>query len=190
MFELLLGLVLLLGGHSVSIVAYRWRETSVQRAGKALWQAAYSLVALAGLWLVVRGYAEARLAPDVLWVVPMAVRHLAALLLLPVFPCLLAAYLPGRLRSTLQHPMLVAVKAWALAHLIIVGTLASTVLFGSVLAWAVVDRISLKRRPVRATPLLPASPLNDVIAVVGGLALYVFMILKGHLLWIGVAPFG
>lgn len=190
MLELVLGLVLFLGIHSVSIVARAGRDAAVQRLGKGAWQGLYSLVALAGLLLVIRGYASARLSPDVLWVAPTALRHIAGLLLLPVFPCLLAAYLPGTLRTRLKHPMLVGVKAWALAHLLVVGTLAGTLLFASVLAWAVIDRISLKRRPPQSTPALPASPWNDVIAIAGGLALYVFMILKGHLLLIGVAPFG
>ncbi len=190
MTTLLMGLILLLGIHSVSIVALRWREAMVQRMGLVAWRGLYSVVALLGLWLVVRGYAQTRLAPQVLWVAPMAVRHLAAVLLLPVFPCLLATYLPGTLRTKLRHPMLVAVKAWALAHLLVVGTVSAVLLFGAVLAWAVVDRISLKRRPAREVPTLPASAVNDVLAIGLGLALYAFMVMKGHLWLIGVAPFG
>jgi uncharacterized membrane protein len=190
MTELLIGLLLLLGVHSVSIVALGWRDAMVQRIGRGAWQGAYSLIALVGLWWVVRGYATTRMTPQVLWVAPMALRWVAAALLLPVFPGVLAAYFPGKVRTTLRHPMLVAVKAWALAHLLVVGTLSALVLFGSVLAWAVVDRISLKKRPVRDTPALPASPMNDVIVIGLGLALYAFMVVKGHLWLIGVAPFG
>jgi len=190
MLTLVVGLVTLLGIHSVSIVARGWRDGMAERWGRAAWRGCYSVVALLGLALIIRGYASARLVPQVLWVAPMALRHVAALLLLPVFPCLLATYLPGRLQTTLKHPMLVAVKAWALAHLLVVGTLASTVLFGSVLVWAVVDRISLKRRPQQASAVRPSSPWNDALAIVLGLVLYVFMAVKGHLLLIGVAPFG
>ena len=86
--------------------------------------------------------------------------------------------------------MLVAVTAWALAHLLVVGTVSAVLLFGAVLAWAVVDRISLKRRPAREVPTLPASAVNDVLAIGLGLALYAFMVMKGHLWLIGVAPFG
>jgi uncharacterized membrane protein len=186
---LLAGLLVFLGVHSVSIVAPRWRDSLAERWGMAAWRGAYSLIALAGFLLIVRGYAEARLAPQVLWVAPLPVRHVAAVLLLPVFPALLAAYLPGRLRTLLKHPMLVAVKAWAMAHLLVVGTVASTLMFGAVLAWAVVDRISLKRRPLRATPALPESPWNDVLAIGLGLAIYAFLVVKGHWLLIGVAPF-
>jgi uncharacterized membrane protein len=187
---LILGLVLLLGGHSVSIMSPSLREAGVARLGRGGWQALYSLVAVIGLWLVISAYAHLRLAPEVLWVAPQGLKLLAAVLLLPVFPCLLAAYLPGQVRARLKHPMLVAVKAWALAHVLVVGTVASTVLFGSVLAWAVLDRISLKRRAPRPTPALPLSRWNDAIAIVVGLSLYAYFVCCGHLALIGVAPFG
>ena len=61
-------------------------------------------------------------------------------------------------------------------------------LFGGFLAWAVLDRISLKRRPVKAVPGLPAGRFNDVIVLVGGLALYVAMLLWWHVRLLGVAP--
>jgi uncharacterized membrane protein len=189
MMMLVCGLIVFLGVHSIGVFAPAWRDASAARFGLGLWRGAYSLLSLLGLLLIVRGYAAARLAPDVLWVAPLPVRHLAAVLLLPVFPALLAAYLPGRLRALLRHPMLVAVKAWAMAHLIVVGTLAGTVLFGSVLAWAVLDRISLKRRPERPVKMLPESPWNDTAALLLGLALYAFMVLKGHVLLVGVAPY-
>ena len=88
------------------------------------------------------------------------------LLMLPVFPALLAAYLPGRISRTLKHPMLVAVKAWALAHLLVNGALADVLLFGGFLTWAVADRISMKHRQMRSIPQAPARPINDVIAIV------------------------
>ena len=189
MTTLLIGLVVFLGIHSVGIVASGWRDTIAERIGRAAWRGVYSIIALVGLILIIRGYADARQSPEVLWIAPLPLRHLAAVLLLPVFPALIAAYLPGRLRTVLKHPMLVAVKAWALAHLMVVGTLASTVMFGGILAWAVLDRISLKRRVVRPIRSLPESPWNDVIAIGLGLALYGFFVLKGHWLLIGVAPF-
>lgn len=188
MTMLIWGLAVFLGVHSISVVAPAWRDATVERLGLATWRAVYSVLALVGLYLIVRGYAAARLAPEVLWVAPLPLRHLAAVLLLPVFPALLAAYLPGRLKTLLRHPVLVALKAWATAHLLVVGTLAGTVLFASVLAWAVADRISLKRRPERPIRTLPDSPWNDAIALGAGLALYAFFVLKGHALLIGVAP--
>ena len=110
------------------------------------------------------------------------------LLLLPVFVLLLAAYLPGRIQAATKHPMLLATKIWAFAHLLSNGMLHDVVLFGAFLAWAVVDRISMKRRVQRPLPGAKASKLNDVIAVVAGLILYVWFVKQGHAWLIGVAP--
>lgn len=185
MLQLVIGLALFLGIHSVSIVARPWRDAMALRLGEGPWKGIYSLVSLLGLVLIVRGYAEARLDPVVLYSPPSWTHHIAMLLMLVAFPAALASGLPGRIQSTLKHPLLVGVKAWALAHLLVNGTLADLVLFGGFLAWAVADRISLKRRVPRATPQLPATPLNDVIVVGGGLAIYV-----AFLFWLHGALFG
>ncbi len=106
--------------------------------------------------------------------------------MLPVFPLLFATYLPGRIRTAVKHPMLVATKTWALAHLLANGMLADVLLFGGFLAWAVADRISLKRRVVRPVAGAPPSPWNDAIAIVGGLALYGITLFWLHRVLIGV----
>ncbi|MFZ2653216.1 MAG: NnrU family protein [Burkholderiaceae bacterium] len=187
---LILGLVLFLGIHSISIVAPAWRDAQLARHGQAVWKGAYSLTAGVGLALLIYGYDVARQSPVVLYAPPSALRHLALLLLLPVFVLLLAVYLPGRIKTAAKHPMLLATKLWAVAHLLANGTLADVLLFGGFLAWAVADRISLKRRPARAVPAAPASPANDAIALVGGLVLYAGFALWGHAWLIGVSPFG
>lgn len=190
MEKLILGLVIFLGAHSVSIVAPRWRDSMVARLGEKSWKGLYSVISLIGFVLLVQGYAAARLEPVVLYVPPAWTRHLAALLLLPVFVLLIAYALPGRIRTATKHPMLVATKLWALAHLLANGMLADVLLFGSILAWAVVDRISVGRRPPRAVPGAPAGRFNDLIAVVAGIALYGVFAMYLHARWIGVAPFG
>src|SRR5690606_13802301 len=126
--------------------APRWRHELAHRVGEGPWKGLYTLVALAGFGLMVAGYSAVRQHPVLLWTPPVAMRHVAALLMLPVFVLLLAAYLPGRIQRAARHPMLVAVKLWALAHLLANGGLADVLLFGGFLAWAVADRISLKRR--------------------------------------------
>jgi uncharacterized membrane protein len=109
--------------------------------------------------------------------------------MLPVFPLILAAYLPGRIKTTMKHPMLAAVKFWALAHLLANGTLADVLLFGGFLAWAVVDRISLKRR-TQVIATAPPGKFNDAIAIVAGLILYAFFIGWAHVRLFGVSPLG
>lgn len=185
---LIVGLVIFLGIHSVAIVAPGWRDAQLARIGELPWKGLYTVVSLIGFALLVVGYGLARQSPVVLYTPPTWTRHLALLLLLPVFPLFLAAYLPGRIKTAAKHPMLLATKLWATAHLIANGTLADVLLFGAFLAWAVADRISLKRRPPRAVPGAPASPVNDLIAVGGGLALYAWFLFGLHAWLIGVSP--
>lgn len=187
---LILGLVLFLSVHSVAIVAPAWTERTRARLGEPAWKVLYGLISLVGLVLIVQGYAEARQDPVVLWAPPVWTRHLALLILLPAFPLLLAAYLPGRIRSATKHPMLVAVKLWALAHLLANGNLADLVLFGAFLAWAVADRISYRYRPAPSVPTVSAGKANDLIAVIGGLALYGAFIGGLHRWLFGVSPLG
>ena len=172
----------------VFVVAPAWRDGQVAARGEPTWKGIFSVVSAAGLGWLIYGYGLARQSPVVLYTPPAALRHVALLLMLPVFPLLLAAYLPGRIKSAAKHPMLLAVKIWALAHLLANGNLADVLLFGGFLAWAVADRISMKRRIARPVPRGPARPANDLIAVVGGLALYAATVLVGHQWLIGVSP--
>jgi uncharacterized membrane protein len=188
MLWLVVGLVVFLGVHSVSIVAPGWRDALAARLGEGAWKGVYSLVSLVGIVLIVVGYGAARQNPVLLWNPPVWTRHLAALLMLPVFICFLAAYLPGRIKAALKHPMLVAVKLWATAHLLANGTLADVLLFGGFLAWAVADRISLKRRAPRPIPGAPPGAANDAIAVIAGLAIYALTVLWAHQWLFGVSP--
>jgi uncharacterized membrane protein len=185
---LLIGLALFLGIHSVSIVADGWRQRTMSRIGMGPWKGLYALISLAGFVLLVYGYAIARQQPIVLYTPPVWTRHLAVLLMLPVFPLIFAAYLPGRIKATLKHPMLAATKLWALAHLLANGTLADVLLFGGFLAWAVMDRISFKKRTQPDLRTAPPSKYNDVIAVTIGLIAYAAFAKWLHLYLIGVYP--
>lgn len=187
---LITGLVLFLGIHSIAIAAPGLRASAVTKLGLNGWKGVYSLIAILGFVLICIGYGEARITNPVwLWQPPKAMRHIALLLMLPVFPLLLAAYLPGRIRTAAKHPMLIATKLWALSHLLANGGLHDVLLFGGFLAWAVADRISLKRRSVtQPPPAAISSPWNDAIAVVGGLALYAVVLLWLHHALFGVSP--
>lgn len=190
MYILLLGLAIFFTVHSVSIVNAPWRDRMAERIGEWSWKGLYSLAALVGFVLIVSGYGLARQEPIILYAPPVWLRHAALLLLLPVFPLLLAAYLPGRIQAATKHPMLAATKLWAIAHLLANGMLADVVLFGAFLVWAVADRVSMRRRTQRAIPSAPPSGANDIVAVVIGLALYVAFVLWLHRWLIGVSPIG
>src|SRR5688500_3721899 len=119
MTTLIVGLILFFGIHSVSIVSRRWRDSMASRLGPGIWRVIYSLLSLLGFYLIVRGYSIARHDPIVLYQTPHAMRYVAAVLMLPVFPLLIAAYAPGRIKATVKHPMLAATKLWAVAHLVV-----------------------------------------------------------------------
>jgi uncharacterized membrane protein len=97
---------------------------------------------------------------------------------------------PGQIKVKLKHPFLVAIKTWALAHLIANGDLASIILFASFLAYAAYDRITLKRREATGLVTVPETgpPSNDVIAVVLGVVLYLAFLFWLHPLLIGTSP--
>jgi uncharacterized membrane protein len=190
MAVLLAGLILFFAVHSVAIVSDGWRQSIIARIGELPWKGLYSIIAIIGLLLIIHGYGLARTEPLALYSPPPWLRYVTVVLMIPVFPLLLAAYLPGRIQTTTRHPMLAATKLWAFSHLLANGTLADVLLFGGFLIWAVADRISLKHRAEPSVPRLPRGAANDVIAVVAGLALYVAFVLWLHVWLIGVAPIG
>jgi len=190
MITMLLGMLLFFGMHSLVIVSPVYRDQKVAALGAGRWKLFYSIISLIGFVLMVKGYALERFEPQLLYVPPVGVRHVVALLMLPVFPLLLATYLPGHVKRLSKHPMLVAVKFWALAHLLANGMLGDVLLFGSFLLWAVLDRTSLNRRALAAPAPVQGPIINDVIVIVGGLGLYAALVMGLHLRLFGVAPFG
>ena len=191
MIVFIAGLILFLGIHSVSIVAPGWRQAQVAQRGEGAWKGIFSIVSAVGLALLIVGYGMARGEPIALYTPPAALRHLALLVMLPVFPLLFASYLPGRIRSAAKHPFLLATKLWATAHLLANGTLVDVLLFSAFLVWAVADRISVKRRSVAEAhdaPAAPPGPMNDLIAIVGGLASYAVIVFWAHRWLIGLSP--
>jgi uncharacterized membrane protein len=185
MAYLVLGLVLFLGIHSISIFASAWRDRTAARLGIA-WRGLYSLVSIAGFILIIRGYGLARHDPVVLYTTPLWTRYITPVLMLPVVPLFLAPDFPGRIKKAVMHPMLTAVTLWAVAHLIAVGMLADVLLFGGFLLWAVADRLSYRWRTQRPIAAAPPMKLNDVIVVALGLIFYVVFAYWLHPRWIGV----
>lgn len=186
---LVLGLVLFLATHTVPMVP-SLRAALVARLGDNGWRGVHSLLAALGLGLIVWGFGQARWEGAPLWFETQnGMRHATLLVLLPVFPLLFAAYLPGWIKGRVVHPMLVATILWAVGHLLFVGSAPAVSLFTGFAVWALADRLSLARR--RPGPVeVPPFGRNDVIAVVLGLAVYGLVVWKAHLWLIGVAPLG
>jgi uncharacterized membrane protein len=192
MAYLLAGLLLFLGVHSLRIFAEGWRAKQIGRIGPLPWKGLVSVLSLAGFVLLVWGWGMARQAPVVLWQPPVGMRHAASLLTLLAFVLLVAAYVPGNaIKARLHHPMVLGVKAWALAHLLSNGNVAHVVLFGAFLAWGVLLFIASRRRDRReATVYAPGRLAPTLVTVVVGVAVWALFAFKLHGMWIGVRPFG
>ncbi len=189
---LIAGLVIFLGVHSLRVFAEGWRDRMRERLGTGAWKGLYSAVSLLGLALVAWGFDLAREQPVLLWSPPVGLRHAASLLTLLAFLLLAAAYVPGNhLKARRGHPMVLGVKAWALAHLLATGMLAHLLLFGSFLVWAVVLYAVSRRRDRRDAVVPPpgrlAATLITLVLGVAGWAVFAFGL---HGLLIGIKPFG
>jgi uncharacterized membrane protein len=192
MTYLILGLVLFLGVHSVRIVADDWRSRTIAHMGAGAWKGVYSLVSLVGFILIVWGFSQARMMPTQLWSPPTGMRHLAWLLTWLAFVMLAAAYVPGNaIKARLHHPMVLAVKTWALAHLLANGNLGHVVLFGSFLVWAVFDFSAARRRDRTGQVVYPPGRAVPTVATVGiGTLAWAGFAMWLHGWWIGIRVIG
>jgi uncharacterized membrane protein len=188
---MILGLVLFFGVHTLT-TQRDLRARFVASMGEGGYKIFYSLVSLAGLALIAWGFADYRATGWIdVWYPPKAFKHITIALMLPAVILVVASYLRGRIYTTLKHPMLTGVKLWAAAHLLANGDLGSIILFGSFLAWAVFDRISLKRRPDAGGPPIPVGgPVNDLLAVGVGVVAYLALAFAFHPVVIGVPVVG
>jgi uncharacterized membrane protein len=189
---LVIGLVLFLGVHSARIFFEGARQRFIEQRGEKAWKGLYSLVSLVGFALIVYGFGQARLDPGVVWTPPTGLRHAASLLVLLAFVLLAAAYVPGnQIRARVKHPMVLAVKVWALAHLLVNGRDYAVVLFAAFLVWAVLDfRAARARDRAQGTQYPAGSMPRTLITVVVGGAMWAVFAFWAHAAWIGVRPFG
>jgi uncharacterized membrane protein len=183
---LIAGLILFLGPH-VFVTLRPLRATVVKAIGEWPYKAIFSVVSIAALYLIGKGFGMYYSAgPIDIWYPPAWTRHITETLMLLACISVAAAYLPGRIKLTLKHPMLVGVKTWALAHLLANGDLGGIILFGAVLAWAVYDRITLKHRSdPGAPPIAPGGLRNDIAAVIVGIVIYGALFFPFHTFVIG-----
>jgi len=199
MTQLILGLILFLGAHSVRIWADGWRNQTIEAYGEKAFKGVYALVSILGFYLLVVGYGEARLQTVALWNPPIFTKHISMLLMLLSSILLMATYIPrNHFKMRLGHPMVLSVKVWALSHLLANGNLADLVLFGSFLIWAVLNFRSARARDraqvqnpdaMEDVPLKP-NLFATLIALFGGMALWALITFVLHVKLVGVAPMG
>jgi uncharacterized membrane protein len=199
MTQLILGLILFLGAHSVRIWADGWRNQTIEAYGEKAFKGVYALVSILGFYLLVVGYGEARLQTVALWNPPIFTKHISMLLMLLSSILLVATYIPrNHFKMRLGHPMVLSVKVWALSHLLANGNLADLLLFGSFLIWAVLNFRSARARDraqvqnpdaMEDVPLKP-NLFATLIALFGGMALWALITFVLHVKLVGVAPMG
>ena len=209
MTQLILGLILFLGAHSVRIWADGWRNQTIEAYGEKAFKGVYALVSILGFYLLVVGYGEARLQTVALWNPPIFTKHISLLLMLFSSILLMATYIPrNHFKMRLGHPMVLSVKVWALSHLLANGNLADLVLFGSFLIWAVLNFRSARARDralllnlndaedPAAEPLTESESTNQpkllstIITLVGGMAIWALITFVLHAKIVGVSPMG
>ena len=188
---LILGLVIFIGTHLFAACRSQ-RARVIARIGEWPYKGLFSVLSLVGLVLIGVGFGRYRATQWIdVWYPPYWTYYITQLLMWFASILVVAAYIRGGIWRTFKHPMLVGVKTWAVAHLISNGDLGSIVLFGSFLAWAVVDRVTLKHRSDPGAPAIPArGRRNDMIALAVGTALYLFLGFIFHPIVVGVAVFG
>jgi uncharacterized membrane protein len=187
----ILGLVIFLGAHV--FVTMRDRRTElVKTLGEWPYKGLFSLVSIIGIVLIGYGFAWYREAGLIaIWYPPAWTRQIVVVLMWPASILVSAAYIPGNIKRAVKHPLLAGVKTWAFAHLCANGDLGGIILFGSMLAWAVYDRITLKRRSDPGAPPIPVGgTTNDIIAIVVGTILYLALGFVFHPLVVGLPAFG
>ena len=186
---LLAGLAVFFAIHFVPMVP-DLRERFRQQLAAGPYLLVFSLGSIASLALIVYGYGQMHgrgIGNVQLWLPPTWTRHVVFLLMLPALILIVAAYVPSRVRTAVGHPMLASIKLWALGHLLVRGDLASVLLFGAFLAYAIVDRISVKRRQALGPLGAKTGGLSGDITVVAiAVGAYVLMLLWGHAWLIGV----
>lgn len=186
MVVMILGLLIFLGAHSVRLFADDWRRTQIAKRGELSWKVTYGAVSVLGLAIAIWGYGLTRLDPTWVWFPPTGLRHAVALLMIPSFILLAAAYVPANhIQVKLGHPMIIAVKIWAFSHLLANGRLGDIVFFGAFLIWAVLDFRAARRRP--APSFSAPGVVGTVSTVVIGLVAYYLFAFHLHQ-WVTGVP--
>ena len=181
MTYLYLGIILFGGSHLFAILLPRVRDGLKQRLGEGPWKGLYALVSLAGLILMIVGFAKSRagpLAADILYFPPYGLRHVTMLLVLLAFILIGASHGKGYLKKWLHNPMSLGVALWATGHLLANGKRTDVYLFGTFLVVALADIVLSELRGKR--PAHEPRIRSDIVAVIVGVVLYVIFLFGFH----------
>jgi uncharacterized membrane protein len=178
---LVLGLALWVLAHLAKRLVVRGAEP-MPKSTKGIMAAAI----LAGVLLMIIGFRQAPVWP--VYVFPPWAVHLNNLMVLVAFYLFAAAGAKTAVARRMRHPQLTGFSLWAAAHLLVNGDLASIVLFGTLLVWALVEMVVINSAEPVWTPPPPASRSKEIRAAVGAIVL--FGLVAGIHTWLGYYPFG
>ncbi len=185
---LVLGLLLWASVHLMKRLAPGLRQSLTDSLGEGS-KGVIAVLLVLSIVLMVIGYRGADFIA--VWYPPSFMGHLNNLLMLLAFYIFGASAAKDAkvwLGTKIRHPQLTAVKTWALAHLLANGDLASNILFGGMLAWAVIEVIVINRAEGPWTPP-PQAPVKKEITLVV-VTVVLFVVVSMIHLWLGVPPFG
>lgn len=182
---LILGLALWWATHLLKIKAPARRAALDARLGAGAARGVMGILSLAAVALMMIGYQRAEFVN--LWFPPAYLVHINNLLMLVAVVFFIAKGIPSGVRARIRHPQLIATKTWALAHLLVNGDLASVVLFGGILGWAVVAMVGINKRDGRDWAR-PAPGTAKGWAIHAAATIVVFGIIAMAHLWAGVSP--
>lgn len=178
---IVIGLALWWGAHLLKRIAPDVRA-GMGDAGKAV----VAVLVVASVVLMVMGYRGSEFVE--IWTPPAFLTHLNNLLMVFAVYLYAASGMKTGITRVIRHPQLTAVKTWAVAHLLVNGDLHSIVLFGGLLAWAVVSVILINRAQRDWTRPAPAPMGREIGAVVGAVVVTGAIMVVHN--WLGVAPWG
>lgn len=181
MLLLILGVALWAGAHFFKRFAPE-RRAAMGEKGKGL----VAVLILLSVVLMIVGYRGADFIH--IWSPPAFLTHLNNLLMVLAFYLYAASGAKTAITRRVRHPQLIGFKTWAIAHLLVNGDLASVILFGGLLAWAVVSVILINRAQPTWTPPAPAPMRKEVTTVIATLVVVVVVMLIHN--WLGVQPWG
>ncbi len=184
MIWLLLGLAIWVAAHMFKRVAPAARAAMQDRIGNAS-RGIFAVLLVLSVVLMVVGYRAVDFVP--VWQPPAWTVHVNNLLMLAAVALFGLGSSKSRLRGTLRHPQLTGFSLWCIAHLLVNGDLASLILWGVLLVWALAEIPLINAREPRPAPFEGGSLAGDIR--LGVITLVVYAVIAAIHTWLGYWPF-
>jgi uncharacterized membrane protein len=187
MTALIIGIILFGGSHLLSMLLPGVRDGLKSSLGEGGFKAAYGVIGLVGLGLMIYGFHSewaAALAAPPAYEPPAWGKHVTMLFVLLGLILLGASHGKGYLKLWVKNPMSLGVSLWAVGHLLANGRVIDILLFGTFLVIGVLDIVLSTARG--KVPTHVPRVRSDIIAVVVGVVLYAVLLFGFHPLVLGL----